>query len=324
MTRFYYHGGRWGEDVYSLQWISTTQLASLGAGAMRIWETEINKLQAIYSLASGMTALSPDGSCLALAYKSKVIVWELAPHAVVQTLDCQAPISALAWSPDGRILATGFLTGPIALWDLRSGRCLLTYLEHLERRIRNIVFSPDGKWIASNGFDAGKLEDETSKYLQIWDASSGEPLWYPWSETTDLSALAWSPDSRFLAIGHEDGHINLFDVRPQQVSLFLYPWLHSHPVTNLAWSSSGKQLASADATKVGIWDMTGDMMAGQHYRLPHEYTCHVSPITAVAWAPDEHVIASAEVRGQIHLWTPAMFQQEHEIHKQALTLSHPG
>jgi WD40 repeat protein len=319
MTRLYYHGDRWGGDVHSLQWISATELASLGTSAMRIWNTKIDELQGVYALAFGKTALSPDGACLALTYESKVVIWSLAPHAVVQTLDCQIPVSALAWSPDGRTLATGFLTGPIALWDLATGRRFLTYREHRDRRIHHIVFSPDGKLIASNGFDAGKLEEETCKYLQIWDASSGELLWYPWGLTPRMRSLAWSPDSLSLVIGHEDADIDLLELHAERCTR-LWPRQHSHPIERLAWSPSGKQLVSADVTMVCVWDMT----AGLYDRLPHMYNRHVSPITAVAYAPDGKAIASAETRGQIHLWTPEIFQQEHEIQTKALSLSHPG
>lgn len=323
MTRFYYHGDRWGltGGVHTLQWISATQLVSIGSGVMHFWDTEADTLQVSYSLASGQSALSLDGSHLALASESKVVVWNLASHTIVQALDCQTPVTALAWSPDGSLLATGLLTGPIILWSLASGCSVLSYGEHLDRRIHHIAFSPDGNWIASNGFDAGRLEGETCKYLQIWETTSGKLAWYPWEITTYMRSLAWSPDSLNVAIGDEHGGIDLLHLHTQQATPCSPMRWHSYrPIEHVIWSPDGKGLVSVDTTMACVWDMTVD----EYSRRPDEYPGHASPLTAIAYAPDGKTIASADAWGQIHLWAPETLRQEYETRRKHLLLYHPG
>jgi WD40 repeat protein len=183
-------------------------------------------------------------------------------------------VEAVAWSPDGRRIASASADKTVQVWDASTGNSLLTYRGHADG-VTTVAWSPEGQRIASASWAS----------VQVWDASTGNNLLTYHGHANSVRAVAWSPDGRRIASGGwatvqvwdavEGGHV------------FTYQG-HTHKnVTAVAWSPDGHRIASASEDKtVQVWDAaTGSSLL--------TYRGHSSVVNAVAWSPDGHRIASA-------------------------------
>ena len=112
------------------------------------------------------------------------------------------PVRSVAFSPDGRLLASGSLDGTAKLWDVASGRELRTLSGH-SGEVYSVAFSPDGRVLASGGYD------ETVK---LWDVASGRELRTLSGRSGKVTSVAFSPDGRVLASGSDYNTVKLWDV----------------------------------------------------------------------------------------------------------------
>jgi WD40 repeat protein len=110
-------------------------------------------------------------------------------------------ITVVAWSPDGRTLATGARDHRVILWDVATARPRATLLGHTAH-IRQIVWRPDGKFLATS--------DEGDRGF-LWEAASGKLRCRLQGLHYQIFDLAWSPDGRSLAGGHGDGEAVVWD-----------------------------------------------------------------------------------------------------------------
>src|SRR5262249_40570867 len=116
-----------------------------------------------------------------------------------------AEVTAVAYSPDGRRIASASADGTVRLWDARTGTPRLTYRGH-SRRVSCLAFSPDGRRIASAAGTViwenagGKPEDAVPTEWKVWDSETGADLPAPAKGTSgSVSGVAFSPDGSLLA-----------------------------------------------------------------------------------------------------------------------------
>jgi WD40 repeat protein len=97
--------------------------------------------------------LSPDGQILAFSDSSKVELWQVnsndAPLALANS-DMRAPVSVIAFSPDGKLLAVGDEIGTVRIWDAVKRQELTTFMGHKDS-VTTLAFSPDSRALASGG-----------------------------------------------------------------------------------------------------------------------------------------------------------------------------
>ena len=184
----------------------------------------------------------------------------------------------VAFSPDGKILASGDDGGYIRLWDATTGEHIRRFRGH--RDVRVVAFSPDGKILAS----ASSLD----RTVILWDATTGREIDTLTGHWDDVMAVAFSPDEKILASASEDQTVILWDATTSEH----IRTLNTGFVTAVAFSPDGKILASGSEDGTHLWDAT----TGEHIR-----TLNTGFVRAVAFSPDGKILASGSEDGT-HLW----------------------
>ena len=187
-------------------------------------------------------------------------------------------VNSIAFSPNGKMLASASDDNTIILWDLSTGKPIGQPLIGHTNGVNSIDFSPDGKTLASGSDD---------KTIIIWDVATGKPTGQPLIGHTDvIYSVAFSPDGKTLASGSVDKTIVLWDVatwKPKGQPLAK----HKGAVNSIAFSPDGKTLASgSDDHTIILWNVaTGKLQSGP-------LTGHGNPVESVAFSPDGRTLAS--------------------------------
>jgi WD40 repeat protein len=144
---------------------------------------------------------------------------------------------SVAFSRDGKVLASASWDGTIKLWDTRSGRELRTLAGH-GWGVYKAVFNPDGKQLASASRDGT---------VKIWDVASGANTRTLLAESMAVKSVAWSPDGRLLASSGNDGVVKLWDAASgKELRALKHAWRGGSAdlVSPVIFSPDGKTLAA--------------------------------------------------------------------------------
>jgi len=196
-------------------------------------------------------------------------------------------IRALAFSPNGRVLASGSSDSTIRIWELASGKELKALTSRFGAA-RAVAFSPDGGLVASGGDDGS---------LRIWDWAGGKEIKSMKGNMGIVFSVAFSPDGRTLATGGSDALVHLWDLATGRERSALSG--HAGEVYSIAFSPDGWLLAtSAAETVVRLWDVA----AG---RERNALSGHTGMVHAVAFSRDGRTVASAGADGTVRIWDVA-------------------
>lgn len=205
---------------------------------------------------------------------------------VVQT-GHRGEVNSVAYSPDGKVLASGGQDTTIKLWNVETRQELLPLGGH-NGPVMSVAFSPDGKILASGDLNGT---------IKLWNIETAQPITSLRDHGSSVNSVAFSPDGKTLASGNLDKTIKLWSVDGQKLLLSLPG--HTGPVASVAFSLDGKTLASGSEDKtVRLWNV-------ETWRPIRPLTGHADSVTSVAFSPDKKTmtLVSGSLDGTVKLWS---------------------
>jgi len=254
-----------------------------------------------------------------------------------------ASVNALAWSPDGKLIASASDDTYVQIFDAASGRRKIIYSGHTEE-VAAVAWSPDSKFIASGG------QDTT---VQVWNANSGARILTYKGHADRVNGVSWSNDSQSIVSGSEDKTVQVWNAvnaalsfnfrghtagvlcvgwQPDNSSvasgswdgtlrdwatvqhgnhfnagdqIFSYGGHGNNEVNALAWSPGGNFIASAGADQTVQISNGIDGTPRPPFFTGHVNRQHANPVLSVAWSPDGTSIASGDTTGNVYVWKTA-------------------
>ena len=191
---------------------------------------------------------------------------------------------------------------------------LVEYVRDPGDRVSGVAFSPDGMLLATAGglnIAAANEANEWTGTVTLWDTGTDRVQLKTslGSLSSPAVAAAFSPDSKTLAVGCEDGRIHLWNLRGEPPAEMTWA-AHGDRVNSISFSPDGRWLASAGKTEVLLWELAAPGQPAPSPLLTGE------PVFSLAFGPDSRTLAVGYADGRIRLWDVAT--------RQASELTGPG
>ena len=251
--------------------------------------TKVCEIAAEAPYLGGHVAFHPDGNQLASSGADGGIhIWDVATGELLHELSGYTHMAhALAFSPDGTILATGgisHLSETLHLWQVTEEQYIqaAALLEHSSALA--LAFSPDGRFLITA--QAGEA--------RIWDVATARLQALLEDGVSAVFSVAVSADGTMVASGHHDGTVRIWDVQRRELLHILSG--HTDHTWGLAFSLGDQFLVSGAVDRVvRLWD-------AQTGQLVYTFTGHSKAIHALALSADAQLLVSGGADGFVRLW----------------------
>lgn len=264
-------------------------LLAVGTAIYALWQRATARAREFTALSESAEDVDPEFSILAAA-QAVAATWPwdhtvlpeaerqlhrsiAASHVRLTLASHESSVTSVAWSPDGKRLATSSADETARVWAADDGKQLLILSGHKDG-VSSVAWSPDSKRIATGSWDST---------CKVWDAATGKELLTLTGSQSGLSSVTWSPDGKRLATGGKDKKVRIWSPENGEELLTLD---QSDAIESLAWSPDGRRLATGSAdSKITIWDIdTGK--ESMTMRSPNR------EVNSVVWSPDGTRLAS--------------------------------
>ena len=257
---------------------------------IKLWDTrtgEVKKQLAEHSDTGSMAASSEDGTVLAeVGTDDETLrLWNVTSGETESFPSTEGPVSAIALSPNGQVLAVARPNQIILRNTVTAG--VLQKLTGLKNKIDWLSFSDDGRTLAAAS------EDGT---IQTWDLTSGQ-ITRTIAGGGKITALRFAPAARTLASAAQNGSVSFWDLNTGGLTLQLKK--HSAAVNAIAFSADGRLMATGgDDRSVIIWETA----TGKARRT---LKGHDLAVTSLAFSPDGSLLGSGAGNASVVLWDVA-------------------
>ncbi|MDX3640958.1 helix-turn-helix domain-containing protein [Streptomyces sp. MB09-02B] len=273
----------------------------------RLWDLDTGRVRDSVALRKpdddNMAAVGYDRSGRALAVAEGGQVLDVADGRAVTTLKGPTGLEmAVAFSPDGRTLATSTRDHTAQLWDLATGKVLHT-LKSGTGVVSSLAFDSAGKTLATG------TEDGT---VHMWDVADGTQRTTLTSASSRVESMAFAPDGATLAAGSYDGTVRLWDLATGRAGTTLTG--HTSPVMSVAFAPDGDELAAgneADTFGGGGGDVAIRLWKAGTNRPRATLDVPGGDMQSMSFSPDGDTLATSSVtrtedprdmRSTVRLW----------------------